>query len=185
MVLASLGFALMGGAAKYLKGNFNAGQLVFFRNAVGLAFLSIGFFIKAPVNKGGKLKLLVFRGFMGATALYTLLYCILHIPLGTAMTYSLTSTLYITLFSFLFFKEYHGRLVMAALFIGFLGMLMVYKPSMHFPWYYHAAGLSSGIASAIAYMSVKFQGDCVILYFCRVGTPCFFYAGKIYFPDSG
>ena len=31
MILAALGFSLMGGAAKLLKGNFNAGQLVFFR----------------------------------------------------------------------------------------------------------------------------------------------------------
>jgi drug/metabolite transporter (DMT)-like permease len=34
-------------------------------------------------------------------------------------------------------------------------MLLVYKPAIHFPWYYHVAGLTSGISSAIAYMSVN------------------------------
>ena len=109
MLLAALGFSLMGGAAKLLKGSFNAGQLVLWRNLVGMVVLIIGFSIKPPVNKGGKLRLLVFRGIMGTAALYTLLYCILHIPLGTAMSYSLTSTLFIAVFSFILFGEYYGR----------------------------------------------------------------------------
>lgn len=98
MLLAALGFSLMGGAAKLLKGSFGAGQLVFWRNFIGLIVLIAGFMIRPPVNKGGKLHLLIFRGMMGTTALYTLLYCILHIPLGTAMTYNLTSALFIAVF---------------------------------------------------------------------------------------
>ena len=92
---------------------------------------------------------------MGTTALYSLLYCILHLPLGTAMTYNLTSAIFIAIFSFLLFKEYHGRIVLLAVLLGFIGMLMVYKPAIDFPWYYHVAGLISGISSAIAYMSVN------------------------------
>src|SRR6185436_17206585 len=105
MLLASLGFATMGGAAKILKGSFNAGQLVFYRNLVGVIVLVISFSIRPPINKGGKLYWLIFRGIIGTIALYTLLYCILHLPLGTAMTYNLTSAIFIALFSFLLFKE--------------------------------------------------------------------------------
>ncbi|MBK8309582.1 MAG: EamA family transporter [Chitinophagaceae bacterium] len=155
MLLAALGFSVMGGAAKILKGSFGAGQLVFWRNTVGILVLIAGFIVKPPKNKGGKLKLLIFRGIMGTTALYSLLYCILHLPLGTAMTYNLTSAIFIAIFSFLLFKEYHGRIVLLAVLLGFIGMLMVYKPAIDFPWYYHVAGLISGISSAIAYMSVN------------------------------
>lgn len=155
MLLAALGFSLMGGAAKLLKGSFGAGQLVFWRNLVGLTALVIGFAAKPPVNKGGKFHLLIFRGLMGTTALYTLLYCILHLPLGTAMTYNLTSALFIAVFSFLLFREYHGRFVLFAVLLGFLGMLLVYKPAIHYPWYYHMAGLISGITSALAYITVN------------------------------
>ncbi len=155
MLLAAFGFSVMGGAAKSLRGSFNAGQLVFYRNLVGLLFLAIGFWMRPPVNKGGKFYLLLFRGMMGTTALYTLLYCILHIPLGTAMTYNLTSVLFIAIISFLLFREYHGRIVLLAVLLGFLGMLLIYKPAIHFPWYYHAAGLLSGITSALAYISVN------------------------------
>ncbi len=154
MLLAALGFSIMGGAAKALKGSFNAGQLVFWRNTVGILVLIVSFANRKPVNNGGNLPRLIFRGLMGTTALYTLLYCILHLPLGTAMSYSLTSALFIALFSFLLFREYEGRWVLLAVFIGFTGMLLIYKPNIHLPWYYHLAGLISGISSAIAYLTI-------------------------------
>jgi len=175
MLLAALGFSLMGGAAKLLKGSFGAGQLVFWRNFIGLIVLMAGFMARPPVNKGGKLHLLIFRGMMGTTALYTLLYCILHIPLGTAMTYNLTSALFIAVFSFLLFREYHGRIVLLAVLLGFLGMLFIYKPAMHFPWYYHMAGLISGITSALAYITVNrlagyYDSRIIVLAFIGTGV---------------
>jgi len=175
MLLAALGFSVMGGAAKKLNGSFGAGQLVFWRNAVGLIVLIAGFIMKPPVNKGGKFHLLLFRGMMGTTALYTLLYCILHLPLGTAMTYNLTSALFIAVFSFLLFREYHGRTVLFAVLLGFFGMLLIYKPAMHFPWYYHAAGLLSGITSALAYLTVNrlagyYDSRIIVLAFIGTGV---------------
>ena len=154
MLLAALGFSVMGGAAKALKESFSTGQLVFFRNLVGLLVLVPGLIVKPPVQKGGKLPRLVFRGLMGTLALYTLLYCILHLPLGTAMSYNLTSALFIAIFSFFLFGEYHGKKVLFAVLLGFTGMLLIYKPVMHFPWYYHVTGLMSGIISAIAYITL-------------------------------
>ena len=175
MLLAALGFSVMGGSAKLLKGSFNAGQLVFYRNVIGLVVLMAAFLIKPPVNKGVRLRLLVFRGLMGTTALYTLLYCILHIPLGTAMTYNLTSALFIAVFSFLLFREYHGRIVLLAVLLGFAGMLLIYKPAIHFPWYYHAAGLLSGITSALAYLAVGrlnkyYDARIIVLAFVGMGV---------------
>jgi drug/metabolite transporter (DMT)-like permease len=154
MLLAALGFSIMGGAAKSLKGSFTAGQLVFYRNLVGLIVLVPGLFIKKPIQPGGKFLRLAFRGIMGSIALYTLLYCILHIPLGTAMSYNLTSAIFIAIFSFFLFGEYHGLIVLFAVLLGFTGMLLIYQPNMHLPWYYHLTGLISGIVSAIAYLTL-------------------------------
>ena len=133
MLMAALCFSMMGGAAKALKEVFSAGQLVLYRNTIGMAFLIPGLLIKPPVQQGGKFLRLAFRGLMGALALYTLLYCILHLPLGTAMSYNLTSALFIAIFSFIFFGEYHGKKVLFAVILGFTGMLLIYKPVMHFP----------------------------------------------------
>jgi drug/metabolite transporter (DMT)-like permease len=154
MLLAALGFSIMGGAAKALKESFNAGQLVFWRNSVGLIVLIFSFAQRAPVNAGSKPLRLLFRGLMGTAALYTLLYCIMHLPLGTAMSYNLTSALFIALFSFFLFREYAGSKVLLGVLIGFTGMLLIYKPNIDLPWYYHFAGLISGISSAIAYLTV-------------------------------
>ncbi|MEI9808237.1 MAG: hypothetical protein WDO16_10365 [Bacteroidota bacterium] len=70
------------------------------------------------------------------------------------MSYNLTSALFIAIFSFFLFGEYHGKKVLFAVLLGFSGMLLIYKPIMHFPWYYHVAGLISGIVSAIAYLTL-------------------------------
>ncbi len=174
MLIAALGFSVMGGAAKALKESFSAGQLVFYRNAVGLLFLLPGLYLKPPVQQGGKLLRLIFRGFMGTLALYSLLYCILHIPLGTAMSYNLTSALFIAIFAFFLFGEYHGKRVVLAVVLGFTGMLLIYKPAMHFPWFYHLAGLISGITSAIAYLTVGrlakyYEPRVIVLSFLLVG----------------
>lgn len=177
MLLAALGFSVMGAAAKLLKDSFNAGQLVFYRNIIGLAFLLVGLIRRPPKQDGGKLKWLVFRGLMGAIALYTLLYCILHMPLGTAMTYNLTSSLHITLIGFLFFNEYHGKRVLSAVLLGFAGMLLVYKPGFSgSPWYYHLAGVISGLTSAIAYITV---GRLSKYYDSRVIVLAFLMAGIV------
>jgi drug/metabolite transporter (DMT)-like permease len=174
MLLAALGFSIMGGAAKALKESFNAGQLVFYRNAIGLLFLVPGLLMRPPVHTGGKFRRLAFRGFMGTLALYTLLYCILHLPLGTAMSYNLTSALFIAIFSFFLFGEYHGKKVVLAVVLGFAGMLLIYKPVMHLPWFYHVAGLLSGITSAIAYLTVGrlakyYDPRIIVLSFLSVG----------------
>lgn len=176
MLLAALGFATMGGAAKALKESFSAGQLVFYRNIIGLIILLPGLMIKPPVQTGGKFLRLAFRGIMGTIALYTLLYCVLHIPLGTAMSYNLTSALFIAIFSYFLFGEYHGKKVVLAVLLGFTGMLLIYRPNMHFPWFYHAAGLLSGIVSAIAYITL---GRLAVYYEPRVIVLSFLVSGFI------
>jgi drug/metabolite transporter (DMT)-like permease len=176
MLMAALCFSLMGGSAKALKEVFSAGQLVLYRNAIGMIILVPGLLIKPPIQEGGKLLRLAFRGLMGALALYTLLYCILHLPLGTAMSYNLTSALFIAIFSFMIFGEYHGSKVLLAVVLGFTGMLLIYKPVMHFPWYYHVTGLMSGIISAIAYLTL---GRLAAYYDSRVIVLSFLVAGVL------
>lgn len=177
MLLASLGFSIMGGAAKALKGTFNAGQLVFYRNLVGLLLIAYSLIQRPPQNVGGKTGWLIFRGIMGTLALYTLLYCILHIPLGTAMSYNLTSAIFIALFSYLLFREYAGSRVLLGAIIGFVGMIFIYKPNMDLPWYYHLAGLLSGITSAIAYLTV---GKLTRFYDTRIIVLSFVLSGVLF-----
>lgn len=175
MILAALGFSIMGASAKMLKGQLNAGQLTFYRNAVGLIFLGISFLIKPPTIIGNKTGWLVFRGIMSTIALYTLLYCILYLPLGTAISYNLSSTLFIAILSFLIFKERLNRIIWSAVLLGFLGIGLIYQPNMNFPWYYHLAGIISGLTSAIAYLTVgrlakHYDSRVIVAAFVVIGT---------------
>src|SRR4030095_5407646 len=79
-------------------------------------------------------------------------------------------------FSFLIFREYHGAGVLFCVLLGFIGMLMIYKPAMHYPWYYHAAGLLSGITSAVAYLTV---GRLTVYYDTRVIVSAFMFMGVL------
>lgn len=154
MLLAALGFSVMGGFAKVLKTSFNAPQLVFYRNLTGLVVLSYSFFHFPVKQKGGKPWLLITRGLMGTIALYTLLYNILHIPLGSALTYNTTNTLWIAVISLLVLKERLNTIAIICIIVGFTGVLLIYNPSLDFGLKYHIVGLICGIASAFAYLSV-------------------------------
>lgn len=154
MLLAALGFSVMGGFAKQLRHSFTAPQLVFYRNLVGLMVLSVSL-IQNPVKQtGGRLGLLMFRGLMGTLALYSLLFLILHIPLGTAMTYNSTNTFYIALLSFFLLKEKLNSIGWVCIVVGFAGILLIYRPSIDFNWSYHLIGILHGIFSALAYLSI-------------------------------
>lgn len=174
-MLAAAGcFSLMAAFAKTLRTSFTAGQLVFYRNSIGLIFLSFSLLKNKPHQQGGKFLWLAFRGIMGTIALYALLYSIVHMPLGTAMAYNLTSAIFISLFSHILFREFHGWQVILGLIIGFLGMILVYKPQMDIAWYYHVAGLISGIASATSYITI---GRLTRFYDSRVVVLSFLTAG--------
>lgn len=155
MLLAALGFSVMGGFAKVLRGSFNAPQLVFYRNLTGLLVLSYSLFYYPIRQSGGKLWLLIGRGIMGTVALYTLLYNILHIPLGSALTYNTTNTLFIALLSFTLLKEKLNAIAWFCIVIGFTGVLLIYNPSLDFGLKYHVVGLICGVTSALAYLSVS------------------------------
>ena len=66
--------------------------------------------------------------------------------------------------------------MLLAVVIDFLGMLLVYKPNMHFHWYYHAVGLLSGIVSAIAYITL---GKLAPYYDPRVIVSAFIFCGVL------
>lgn len=155
MLVAALGFSIMGGFAKMLKPSFTAPQLVFYRNLTGLLVLLYSFW-RSPVQQtGGKLRLLVFRGLMGTIALYTLLYNVLHIPLGTALTYNTTNTLFIALLSWVVLKEQLSAVAWFCILLGFAGVILINRPSVDMGWKFHMVGLVCGVSSAVAYLSVS------------------------------
>ncbi len=175
MLLASLCFAFMGAFAKLASQSLPSLEVVFFRNLAGVVLITIAIAKKPLSQKGGKPLLLLFRGTMGFLALLSFFYLIAHIPLGDAMTWSKTSPIFTAIFAWLFLKEKMSAKAWLAVFVGFIGIIFITKPTGHMPSKYDLLGLFSGIGAALAYTSIRelkkyYETRAIVLSFVGVGT---------------
>lgn len=155
MIFASFCFAIMGAFAKELVSQMGYMEVIFFRNFIGVIFISITF-LKVPLKQsGGKPFLLFFRGFIGFAAVVAFFYNISHISLADAMTFSRTSPMFTALFAYWFLKEKMSLFGIIALIIGFLGIVFIMKPSGLRLDLTDVLGLFSGVGAALAYTSVR------------------------------
>ncbi len=175
MLFASFLFAIMGAFAKELSENMSSLEIVFFRNVFGVVL--IGFMVlKTPlVQKGGRPFLLFFRGLMGFLALLAFFYNIAYISLADAMTFSKTSPIFTAFFAYLFLKEKMSIYGWIALFIGFVGIVLITQPEGLLLEKTDILGIFSGVGAALAYTSVRelrnyYDTRSIVLSFMGVGT---------------
>jgi len=175
MLLASLCFAFMGAFAKLASQNLPSLEVVFFRNIAGVLLVGLAILKKPLKQQGGKPLLLLFRGSMGFLALLAFFYNIAHIPLGDAMTWSKTSPIFTAVFAWIFLKEHLSKKGWIAVFIGFVGIVFITKPTGLGLSKYDMLGLFSGIGAALAYTSIRelrrfYETRAIALSFMSVGT---------------
>ena len=176
MLLASLTFAVMGGAAKVLSQSLPPLEVTFFRNVFGVAIIATALWHNPTKSKGGKPLLLIFRGTIGFAALLAYFYDMAHIPLGVAVTYNKTSPLFLAFFAWLFLGEKLPKSAILALIFGFLGIVLIAKPDGFALSKYDMLGIFSGIGAALAYTSIK---ELKNYYDTRVIALSFMLAGTI------
>lgn len=160
MLVAAFGFAVMGALVKIGAQKFSAAELVFYRSVFGL--IAIWLFIianKLPVSTP-HLRMHLSRSIVGFVSLVLFFYAIAHLPLATAITLNYTSPLFLAAFMpFLLHEKPKGRLIIA-LIIGFIGVVLLLKPSFDKDsWFAGLVGLLSGIGAAMAYIHVKQLGQ--------------------------
>ncbi len=175
MLLASICFAIMGACVKIVSKDIPALEITFFRNVFGVAIILFALWKNPSNNIGGKPLLLFFRGLMGFLALLAYFYNMAHIPLGVAVTYNKTSPLFLAFFAWLFLKESLPKSAILALFFGFLGIVLIAKPTSFSLSIYDILGIFSGIGAALAYTSIRelrkyYDTRTIALSFMSVGT---------------
>ncbi|MDK9694499.1 MAG: DMT family transporter [Sulfurimonas sp.] len=175
MLFASFIFAVMGAFAKLASEHMSSLEVVFFRNIFGVVFIGYALYKTPMVQSGGKPFLLFFRGLMGFLALLTYFYNIAHIPLGDAVTYSKTAPIFTAVFAWFFLHEKLSFNSWIAVFIGFLGIILIAKPTGMGFSKYDILGIFSGIGAALAYTSIRelknyYDTNMIVLSFTLVGT---------------
>jgi drug/metabolite transporter (DMT)-like permease len=112
---------------------------------------------------------------MGFVALLAFFYNIAHIPLGDAMTFSKTSPIFTALFAYFLLNEKLSTRGWIGIFIGFIGIVLITKPTGLSFSKTDILGIFSGIGAALAYTSVRelrsyYDTRAIVLSFMSVGT---------------
>jgi len=177
MLVAALGFAIMGALVKVGAQKFSSSELVFYRSIFGLIVIWLYIFTnKLPLATPVMFKQMS-RALVGFASLVLFFYAIAHLPLATAITLNYTSPLFLAVFTPLFLQEKSEKTLFIGLIIGFIGVSLLLKPSFgHQDLLAGSLGLLSGIGAALAYVHVKQLGKVhepdwrTVFYFTLVST---------------
>ncbi|MDO9393503.1 DMT family transporter [Methylotenera sp.] len=177
MLVAALGFAIMGALVKVGAQKFSGGELVFYRSIFGL--LVIWLYIaanKLPLATPVMYKQMS-RALVGFASLVLFFYAIAHLPLATAITLNYTSPLFLAVFTPFLLHEKPKKTLFISLIIGFFGVSLLLKPSFNSAdWLAGSLGLLSGVGAALAYVHVKQLGKAnepdwrTVFYFTLIST---------------
>ena len=182
MVASALSFSLMGVCVKQVGGRIPAAEVVFARAIVSVA-LSWWLLHRAGIPAwGNRRSLLIWRGAIGTAALLCVYAALAALPLAAATVLQYLYPPFTALLAWLMLGEPIGKRVLAAMALGWLGVLLVAQP----------AGLLQGGATlalvpvliavagalftALAYVSVRSLGTSehplvIVFYFPLVALP--------------
>ncbi len=123
-----MAFASMWVMIRYASRQVHAFEIVFFRNAIGTAVLLPMMLRNKGLIRLDRLTANLRRATSGFIATMGTFYAVAHAPMATALSINYTAPLFATVGAVLFLGEkIHARRV-AALVVGFIGMLIVVRP---------------------------------------------------------
>jgi drug/metabolite transporter (DMT)-like permease len=177
MLAAGFLFACMGVFVKLGAAHFSSSELVFYRSFFGLllalALLRGRGLAFATRHYMGHL----WRGLSGTVAMILFFYCIAALPLATAITLNYTSSLFVTVLTIFVLKERFHLPLVAALAMGFLGVILLLQPTLTREELAPGLlGLASGFLAGVALLNVRQLGQLgepavrIVFYFNLVAT---------------
>jgi drug/metabolite transporter (DMT)-like permease len=159
MLVAALFFSIMGVLVKIGSHKFSSPELVFYRSFFGLVFIfaitrARGLSLATPIM-GKHMQ----RSILGFISLVLFFYAIGKLPLATAVTLNYTSPLFMASLLPFMLHERPKKILIMAIVIGFIGVILLLKPSLHIDELIAGgAGLLSGILAGIVYIHVAQLG---------------------------
>jgi len=147
MIVACVAFAALWGFVRLASETMHAFLVVFYRNLLGLLILlpsvaAGGWAALATSRFGAHVR----RATSGVIATFAVFYAVANAPMATVMAINYTIPLFATLAAILFLGERVRWRRIAALVVGFIGMLIVVRPG-HVPL---TPGIGAALLSAVA-----------------------------------
>ncbi len=128
--LSVLFFVLMSVCIKATGDHIPLFQVVFFRNFFALLPLILFiYFLKLNIRSINNYKLHLVRAFIGITAMSLFFISLRYVPLVEMQTISYSSVFFISILSIFFLGEKIGYRRIIAIIVGFIGILIILKPS--------------------------------------------------------
>jgi len=154
-MFAELCFVGMGSLVKLLSENLPSQNVLFFRNLFGLLILlPLIFKLGIKTLKSDNLKWHFLRSLSGVSAMYCFFYALSELPLADAMLLKISAPLFIPVIALIWLSEHISLRAITAIMIGFLGVILVIKPTgtMHIA---SLAGLMGGALAALAKVTIR------------------------------
>ncbi|MBV8972689.1 MAG: DMT family transporter [Sphingomonadaceae bacterium] len=155
MLVACVAFAVMWMVIRVASRSVHPFEIVFFRNAFGLAALGPMLLrrpgLLAPERALPNLR----RASSGLIATLATFYAVANAPLATALAINYTAPLFATVGAVLFLGERIAVRRGAALAVGFAGMLVVVRPGALPMTPGVGAALLSAVATAFSYLAIR------------------------------
>jgi len=180
MLVAAILFSVMGAMVKVAIHQYGVLEVVFYRSLIGIAALYAFVRWRRTTLATPVARTHLARGVVGTAALSLWFYATGALPLGTAMTLNYTSPLFLAALAVgvaLRSGEHVNWRLIAAIFVGFIGVVLLLQPTYSSEQAVAAAaGLLSGVLSALAYWYVRTLGRLgepewrTVFYFSLSGT---------------
>ena len=160
MLVASFFFACMGVCVKLAAESISAAEVVFYRSAISLVLIfALVRFRRIPLATV-HWRFQLQRSASGFISLLMYFYAISMLPLATAVTLAYTSPLFLAVYVGWFGKARLQRGMFGALVLGFVGVALLLRPTLHADqWLGGLIGVACGMTAGVAYYNVKELGE--------------------------
>ncbi len=156
MVLTGVLFVAVTGVVRYIGRDLPAAEAAFLRYVFGLFLMSP--FLLRSIKKGIDIKTLaVFsvRGFSHALGVILWFYAMANIPIAEVTAIGYTSPIYITIGGAIFFGERMAARRMIAIFLAFVGAMIILRPGIQHINAGQMAQVISAPLFAVSYLIAK------------------------------
>lgn len=159
MLVAALSFAIMGAFVKYCGDYYSSAELVFYRSVFGLIFIAAYVIWRDLSIRTPLIKKQITRSTYGFISMVMFFYALSHLPLASAITLNYTSPLAMATILTVSHHEKPRPMLIAALVMGFAGVVLLLRPSLHMDELLAGGlGLLSGILAGLVYVHVMQLG---------------------------